>query len=207
MLKSATVISELEMALRILFVEDHTDTSRMLGQLLRYFHYMVVTAPDYETALRMLNESRFDVLLSDVALPDGNGCDLVIQAKSKQPLVAIALTALGTLKEEECDLSCGFDHYFVKPLHFQELRKVLDGIRPSPVKKLDHEKALSELIKNRLGNHVTCSVFENQLSAIWPRAYKHDSRIKEIEAFAKANGWSVTISDPGIRLTFKKLKV
>jgi len=50
-------------------------------------------------------------------------------------------------------------------------------------------------------------VYENQLSIIWPRAYEHDSRIKEIEAFAKANGWSVSISDPGIRLTFKTLKV
>jgi hypothetical protein len=37
-------------------------------------------------------------------------------------------------------------------------------------------------------------------------AYEHDSRIKEIEVSAKANGWSVSISDPGFRMTFKKLK-
>jgi len=52
-----------------------------------------------------------------------------------------------------------------------------------------------------------CTVFENKLAVVWPRAYDHDSRIKEIKAFAKANGWSVSISDPGIQLTFKKLKV
>ena len=73
--------------------------------------------------------------------------------------------------------------------------------------KSDNEKALAKLIRNRLGDHVTCTVFENELSVVWQRAYEHDSRIKEIEAFAKANGWSVSISDPGIRLTFKKLKV
>ena len=73
--------------------------------------------------------------------------------------------------------------------------------------KSDDKEALAELIKNRLGDHVTCIVFENKLAVVWPRAYEHDSRIKEIEAFAKANGWSVRISDPGIRLTFKKLKV
>jgi hypothetical protein len=50
-------------------------------------------------------------------------------------------------------------------------------------------------------------VFENKLSVVWPRAYEYDGRIKEIEAFAKANGWSVSISDPGLRLIFKKLKV
>ena len=64
--------------------------------------------------------------------------------------------------------------------------------------KFDAEKALADLIRNRLGDHVTCTVFENELSVVWPRAYEHDSRIKEIEAFAKANGWSVSISDPGI---------
>ena len=68
------------------------------------------------------------------------------------------------------------------------------------------EKELAALIRNPLGNHVTCAVYENNLSAVWPRAYEHDSRIKDIEAFAKANGWSVTITDPGIRLTFTKLK-
>jgi hypothetical protein len=72
--------------------------------------------------------------------------------------------------------------------------------------KSNDEKALAELIKKRLEDHILCTVFENSLSVVWPRAYEHDSRIKEIEAFAKANGWSVSISDPGIRLTFKKLK-
>jgi len=75
------------------------------------------------------------------------------------------------------------------------------------MKSSDDQKALADLIKNRLGDHETCTVFENKLAVVWPRAYEHDSRIKEIETFAKANGWSVSISDPGIRLTFKKLKV
>ena len=73
--------------------------------------------------------------------------------------------------------------------------------------KSDDEKALADLIRDRLGNHVVCRVFENKLAVVWPRAYEHDSRIKEIEAFAKANGWSVSISDPGIQLIFKKRKV
>jgi len=73
--------------------------------------------------------------------------------------------------------------------------------------KSNAEKTLAELIRKRLGHQIVCTVFENRLSVVWPRDYEHDSRIKEIEAFAKAHGWSVTISDPGIRLTFKKLKV
>jgi hypothetical protein len=72
--------------------------------------------------------------------------------------------------------------------------------------KSDDEKALAELIRDRLGNHAVCRVFENKLAVVWPSAYEHYSRIKEIKAFAEANGWSVSITDPGIQLTFKKLK-
>jgi hypothetical protein len=73
--------------------------------------------------------------------------------------------------------------------------------------KSDDENALANHIRGRLRDHIFCTVFENTLSGVWPRPHEHDCRIKEIEAFAKANGWTVTISDPGIRLTFKKLKV
>ena len=116
------------MRLRILFVEDHNDSRHTLSRLLRHYSYDVVTAPDYRTASTMLDASRFDVLLSDIRLPDGDGCDLVLEAKSKQPLVAIALSALGSPQDEERGMSCGFDHYFVKPLDVRQLRAVLDGV-------------------------------------------------------------------------------
>jgi two-component system OmpR family response regulator len=116
------------MELRILFVEDHNANRQTVSRLLRHFHYNVVAAPDYRTATALLDKWQFDVLLSDICLPDGDGCNLATVAKSKQPLVAIALTALGTRNDEEHGLSCGFDHYFVKPLDFYRLRTVLRGI-------------------------------------------------------------------------------
>jgi DNA-binding response OmpR family regulator len=120
------------MGLRILFVEDHDDTRRTLSRLLRYYRYTVVSAPDYHTACSILEQSRFHVLLSDILLPDGNGCDLVVQAKAKQSLFAIAISALGSLKDEERGRSCGFDRYFVKPVDILQLRNVLDGIAIQP---------------------------------------------------------------------------
>jgi hypothetical protein len=45
--------------------------------------------------------------------------------------------------------------------------------------KSNDEKALAELIKKRLEDHILCTVFENSLSVVWPRAYEHDSRIKK----------------------------
>jgi DNA-binding response OmpR family regulator len=118
------------MGLRILFVEDHNYSRQTVSRLLRHFRYDVVAAPDYRTASALLDKWQFDVLLSDIRLPDGDGCNLVMVAKSKQPLVAIALTALGTGTDESRGLSCGFDHYFVKPLDFYRLRTLLRGIAP-----------------------------------------------------------------------------
>jgi CheY-like chemotaxis protein len=99
-----------DMALRILYIEDHDDTRRILSRLLRHFHYEVVAARDYRTARAVLDRCQFDVLISDIALPDGDGCDLVMEAKSKQPLVSIAYTAYGTSREVERGFSSGFDH-------------------------------------------------------------------------------------------------
>jgi Response regulator containing CheY-like receiver, AAA-type ATPase, and DNA-binding domains len=117
-----------DMALRILFVEDHDDTRQTVSRLLRHFAYEVVTARDYQAARAILDQCHFDVLLSDIGLPDGNGCDLVIEGKAKQRLVGIALTAYGTAREVERGVSCSFDHYFVKPLDIYRLRATLEGI-------------------------------------------------------------------------------
>lgn len=116
------------MRLRILFVEDHNDSRQTFARLLRHYGYDVFTALDYRTACTILGASRFDVLLSDIQLPDGNGCNLVLEAKSKQPLVAIAVSALGSSQDEERGMSYGFDHYFVKPLDIRRLSAVLDRI-------------------------------------------------------------------------------
>ena len=92
-------------------------------------------------------------------------------------------------------------------LGLDEVIALLGRFGGSEKMKSDDENTLAALIRKRLGDHILCTVFENKLFDVWPRAYEHDSRIKEIEAFAKANGWSVSSSDPGLRLAFKKLKV
>ena len=116
------------MRVRILFVEDHDDTRQTLSRLLRHFDHEVVTARNYRTASAILDKCHFDILLSDIGLPDGDGCDLVKEAKSKQPLVGIAVTAYGTVSDVDRGLACGFDHYFVKPLDVYRLRATLDAI-------------------------------------------------------------------------------
>ena len=66
---------------------------------------------------------------------------------------------------------------------------------------------LAEKVIKRLNAHKSCTIFENDLSCVWPVSDKQrQQRHALIKAFAKAHGWSATILDPGIRVTFRKLK-
>jgi hypothetical protein len=76
-------------------------------------------------ALQRLEEMQFDVLISDLNLPDGDGLDLVKQAKAKQTLKAIALTGRAEPDERSAGLEAGFDFYLTKPIDFHELRQAL----------------------------------------------------------------------------------
>jgi hypothetical protein len=66
--------------------------------------------------------------------------------------------------------------------------------------------ALAKHIRERLELKNSCVVFETSLERVWPINASGDLKRKErIQAFAKDNGWSATINDPGIRVTFRKL--
>ena len=67
-------------------------------------------------------------------------------------------------------------------------------------------ESLVKHITDRLADRSSCVVFEPALSRLWPARRKEDTkRADAIHAFAKAHGWSAVISDPGIRVNFKKL--
>ena len=66
--------------------------------------------------------------------------------------------------------------------------------------------ALTRQIRHRLETHKFCTIFERDLGKVWPYVDKaRERRFSEIKAYARAQGWSATILDPGIRVTFRKL--
>ena len=118
--------------MNILVVEDHGDTRTVLSGLLQHCGYTTVTANSVAGGLKLLAQRPFDVLLSDVGLPDGNGLELVTKAKKLQPgLIAIALTARGSEHDHELGRRAGFDHYLTKPFDFHQLRTILNSRRES----------------------------------------------------------------------------
>ena len=73
--------------LRLLLVEDHEDTLRVMVRLLRAYGYTVSSAASVQDAVKLADSEKFDLLISDLGLPDGSGLDLVRHLKSETVLI------------------------------------------------------------------------------------------------------------------------
>jgi DNA-binding response OmpR family regulator len=115
-------------ALRILIVEDHADTRRTLAGLLANVGHTISVADSKQTAFDEVGSKQFDVVLSDINLPDGTGCDVISEAKRKQSLSGVAITGLSASEEVRRGKEAGFDYYLTKPLNFEKLRDILSNL-------------------------------------------------------------------------------
>ncbi len=110
--------------MRILLVEDHEDTNRSLTNLLRRRGYSVQSALNFQSALDLSANEEFDVLISDLALPDGSGIDLM-QKLSSKPALRIALTGFGMEDDIRKSYEAGFQHHLVKPIDLNKLDSLI----------------------------------------------------------------------------------
>jgi signal transduction histidine kinase/HAMP domain-containing protein len=111
--------------MRILLVEDHEDTNRSLTNLLRRRGYQVQSALNFQSALDLSSKKQFDVLISDLALPDGSGIDLVQTLRSKRPVIGIPLTGFGMEDDIRKGREAGFHYHLVKPIDLNRLDSLI----------------------------------------------------------------------------------
>ena len=119
------VLPTRERSLRILIVEDHADTLRVLARLLDHFGHEVSVADGAQSALEIVESKEFDVVLSDIGLPDGSGYEVITHAKRRQPVKGVALTGFDKEEDIRRGQEAGFDFHLTKPVDFHELRMVL----------------------------------------------------------------------------------
>jgi signal transduction histidine kinase/ActR/RegA family two-component response regulator len=113
-------------ALQILLVDDHIDTCTVMGKLLAARGHRVTVAHDMKSALKKVADDEFDVLISDVGLPDGSGIELM--AKSRDALVGIAMSGFGTEADAARSLEAGFSQHLVKPITMETLDAALQAV-------------------------------------------------------------------------------
>lgn len=107
--------------MKILFVED--DDAIALGLLysLEKEGYQMTHCKTVKRACQAIEEQRFDLLLLDVGLPDGNGYDICRYAKQRQDIPVIFLTAMDDEVNIVMGLDMGGDDYISKPFRVREL--------------------------------------------------------------------------------------
>jgi hypothetical protein len=115
-------------SLRILVVEDHSETLQALSRLLSHFGHEVSVADGAQNARNIFHSKEFDVVLCDIVLPDGSGYDLIAEAKRKGPVKAVAISGFAGTDDIQRGREAGFDFHLAKPVDFHELRSVLGQI-------------------------------------------------------------------------------
>ena len=117
---------------RVLLIEDHGDTLRALSELLAELSCEVVLAASVQEALAAAQDQTFDLVLSDVGLPDGSGLELMRQLKDRYGLSGIAISGYGMEEDRRRSREAGFVDHLVKPITFQQLATAIDRFFSEP---------------------------------------------------------------------------
>jgi signal transduction histidine kinase/CheY-like chemotaxis protein len=112
--------------LRVLLVEDHPDTLKALRRYLASVGFAVTPAATVQDALNLLDAQSFDILVSDIDLPDGTGHDVMRHIKHRRLEVSgIALTGFGTEYDIKTSQDAGFAAHLTKPVDVRHLRDTI----------------------------------------------------------------------------------
>ena len=113
---------------KVLVVEDHADTARILEMVINTWGHDVTLADSVTTAVTAAQAGPLDLIISDIGLPDGTGIDLIRQVRTFSKVPAIALTGFGMDDDVTRTKAAGFNAHLTKPTNLQELEVLLNQL-------------------------------------------------------------------------------
>ena len=117
------------MGLRVLLVEDHDDTRQIMTRLLDKFGCNVKTASSVAEAVALADREPFDLLVSDLGLPDGSGMEVMRHVRARgQAIPGVALSGYGQPEDIRRSEEAGFSTHLTKPINLHKLREVLQKV-------------------------------------------------------------------------------
>ncbi len=114
--------------LRILLVDDHLDTCTALERLLVRRGHLVAAAHNVRSAMETAARNPFDLLISDIALPDGTGTELMTYLRAISRMPGIAISGFGMNGDIEKSIEAGFAEHLVKPVKMESLEAAIDRV-------------------------------------------------------------------------------
>ena len=123
---SRSVTESARQALKILLVDDHQDTCAALEKLLARRGHLVAVTHDVRSAMEAAVRNKFDLLISDIALPDGSGMDLMMQLRAISSIPGIAISGFGNNGDIERSLQAGFSEHLIKPIKLDNLEAAIE---------------------------------------------------------------------------------
>ncbi len=103
-------------SLTFFVVENHQDTLDALTMFLQAQGHTVESALDMQSALAKADTLKFDVLISDIGLPDGDGWELLKQLRGQMPgIKAIAMSGYGMRSDLDRSKAAGYGAHIIKP--------------------------------------------------------------------------------------------
>ena len=116
---------------RILLIEDHAATGRTLAKMLSRRSYIVQSAANCREAITAYRAQPFDLVISDVGLPDGDGWSLLESLRQINPEVrAIAVTGYGSDADISRSSAAGFYVHLTKPVTMEQLEAAMRSLLP-----------------------------------------------------------------------------
>src|SRR3954470_1617523 len=130
---------------RVLVVDDEESLRRVMQVYLQRQGYNTQVAPNGEEALRLLEVSDCQLVLTDLRMPGMSGLELLRVIRMQYPEIAvIILTAFGSIENAVEAMQAGAYHYVTKPVQFPELSLVID-------RALEHTRLVEEVKRLREG--------------------------------------------------------
>jgi signal transduction histidine kinase len=110
---------------RVLVVDDHRDTCTGMKRMLERRGYQITVAHTAQQAVEKVRTQEFDLLISDIGLPDRSGYELIREVHNSKPLPGIALSGFGTEQDVNEARAAGFSEHLTKPINFERLEEAI----------------------------------------------------------------------------------
>jgi signal transduction histidine kinase len=113
---------------RVLLVDDHHDTCIGMKRMLERHGYKITVAHSAEQAVEKVRSEEFDLLISDIGLPDRSGYELMREVRLNKDLPGIALSGFGSEQDVYLAKEAGFAEHLTKPINFERLEKTIQTL-------------------------------------------------------------------------------